>query len=110
MLISDISPLLDFKLTHPDGKISHILAKFNRVNPKHYNGEIKIENVKDFNLEASGDADLESVDDFHIKLAINSEKLKLDKVKIEVFNKSNKGGKKIQFEAKSGSKNLLSGR
>lgn len=80
-----------------------------RVSPKHIKGQVKIENIQDFNLEASADADLESVDSFHITMHINSEKLKMDKIKLEVFNKPNKNGKKIQFEAKSGSKNLLSG-
>lgn len=53
---------------------------------------------------------MKSIDDFQIKVNADSKSLKLNKVIFEAVNKGGKGGKKIQFNAKSADKNILSGR
>lgn len=108
--MSEISPSLDVKISYPDGKHSRIYARITKNTNVEYTGEVKIDSINDFSLDASGEATLESVDNFHILINVHSDKLKLEKIKLEAFNKPAKGGKRIQFSAKSGDKNLLSGR
>lgn len=107
--ISETNPAFDLKVTYPENKISRISAKFNRISPEQFNGDINIANIKDFSLEASGEANLESVENFLIKIKVNSEKLQWKNVNIEILNKPTKSGNRVQFSAKSGATNLLSG-
>ncbi|GLV37036.1 apolipophorin [Carabus blaptoides fortunei] len=109
LIISEISPSLDVNIKYPDGKNSRIYAKINKKGAQEYSGEVKIDSINDFSLDASGEANLESIDNFHILINVHSEKLKLEKIRLEALNKPAKGGKRIQFSAKSGDKNLLSG-
>lgn len=109
LVISEVAPSLDVTITYPDKKTSRIHAKFVKVTPKQFTGDVKLENLKDFSLDLNGEANLESVDDFHIKVNAHSDKLKLDHVTIEAENKPSKSGKVIEFSAKSKDKNILSG-
>ncbi|XP_044727273.1 apolipophorins isoform X2 [Chrysoperla carnea] len=109
VLVSETSPSFDLKLTYPENQNSQVFAKFNRVNDQRFSGELNILNIKDFSLESSGEANLESVENFHIKLNVNSKKMNLENVKVEILNKPTKSGKRLQFSAKSGNTNLLSG-
>lgn len=63
-------------------------------------------------LDFSSNVDIESYDNFHVLVKANSEKLELNKLKLEVGNKAVKSGaaKKINFVAQTADKKGFSGR
>lgn len=60
----------------------------------------------------STNVDIESYDNFHILAKVNSEKLEINKLKIEIGNRATKSGtgKKINFVAQTADKKGFSGR
>ncbi|KAJ8984123.1 hypothetical protein NQ317_017333 [Molorchus minor] len=109
-LSSQISPLVDLKMTCPEGKISQFRFKGNKVSDKELGGELKIIYEKqNFLLEGNVEANLENIEQFYIKGAVNSPSLKLDKVTFEAQNKPGKGSRRIQVTIKSAGKNLVTG-
>lgn len=66
----ETAPSLDVKFVYPDGKKSRFLSKFERLGERKVNGELKIEQVYDFNLHATGDADCEDVEKCLIRVRI----------------------------------------
>ncbi|KAK5638057.1 hypothetical protein RI129_012352 [Pyrocoelia pectoralis] len=87
LVLSEIAPAFDIKLTYPSGKMSY----------------------NDFELNSEWDANLENIDNFVVKFKIHSPPLKFENVNLQVSNKPVKSGKKIQVTATSAGKNLLSG-
>lgn len=69
---------------------------------------MKIENIKDFNLESTLEANLEK--DLYVKFLGNSEKLGLKNYKIDISSKDSGSGKRLEFHAVNDNKNVLSGR
>ncbi|CAG9832524.1 unnamed protein product [Diabrotica balteata] len=107
---SEISPLIHLKLRSPEGKLTEVLLKGNKVSDKELGVEYKLLcQKKDFLLEGKLDANVADVDNFYVKGSINSPKLELNKITFEATNKGNKAAKKIQIHIKSADKNLVSG-
>nr|CAI5824604.1 unnamed protein product [Callosobruchus analis] len=108
--VSEIAPLLNIKVKCPEGKVSQIFLKGNKISDKEFSGEMKLAcQAKDFLLEGNVDAKVENIDQFLIKGNVNSPNLKLDKVHFEAQNELAKNGRKIQITIKSNGQNLLSG-
>lgn len=63
-------------------------------------------------LDLSSNVDIESHDNFHVLIKVNSEKLKINKLKLEVGNRATKSGtgKKINFAAQTADKKGFAGR
>ncbi|KAB0791517.1 hypothetical protein PPYR_03317 [Photinus pyralis] len=111
LVLSEIAPAFDIKLTYPSGKSDHFAAKFNKISPQHVSGELKVAvSYNNFELTSDWDANLDNIDNFVVKLKVHSPPLKLDNVNLLVSNKpGGKAGKKIQVTATSAGKNLLTG-
>ncbi|CAH1965494.1 unnamed protein product [Acanthoscelides obtectus] len=108
--VSEIAPLLNIKVKCPEGKVSQIFFKGNKISDKEFSGELKLAcQAKDFLLEGNLDANIDNIDQFVIKGNVNSPNLKLDKVHFEAQNEAAKTGRKIQITVKSNGQNLLSG-
>lgn len=110
-VLGENNPAASVILTHPDGKKDEFSGKINKVSDKHFDAELKIIYASaDFTFDSSIDANLEDIENFAVKLTIDSPKLKLNKIIAEAHNKGTvKGARRIQFNAKSNNKNLISG-
>ncbi|XP_028142993.1 apolipophorins isoform X2 [Diabrotica virgifera virgifera] len=107
---SEISPLIHLKLRCPEGKLTEVLLKGNKVSDKELAFEYRLLcQKKDFLLEGKLDANVADIDNFYVKGSINSPKLELNKITFEATNKGNKAAKKVQIHVKSADKNLVSG-
>lgn len=108
--LSDISPYIDVKIKTPDGKISQVYIKTNKVSDKKFTSEVKLSCPhKNFLFEGNVDANVEDIEEFHIKISLNSPNLNINKYVIEAQNKPGKTGKRIQINIKSANKNIVSG-
>lgn len=107
---SELTPSGKLVLKHPDGKVDELAVKIRKANPSEFAGDLTvIAKTFNFDLVSSVDAKFRTVDEFNVKIQADSTSLKLNKVVFEALNKGGKGGKKIQFNAKSADKNILSG-
>ncbi|KAK5647146.1 hypothetical protein RI129_002038 [Pyrocoelia pectoralis] len=110
LVLSEIAPAFDIKLTYPSGKSDHFAAKLHKISAQHISGDLKVTvSYNDFELNSEWDANLENIDNFVVKFKIHSPPLKFENVNLQVSNKPVKSGKKIQVTATSAGKNLLSG-
>ncbi|XP_056636733.1 apolipophorins [Diorhabda sublineata] len=107
---NELSPLIDVKLKDPEGKISQVYLKGNKISVKEFGGEWKVECQKsNFLFEGNFDTNLENMDNFYVRGNINSPNLKLNKIQFDANNKGGKANKKIQINIKSAGKNVVSG-
>ncbi|CAG9770462.1 unnamed protein product [Ceutorhynchus assimilis] len=110
LIISDISPLIDFKLTTPEGKVKQLYFKANKISNRQFDGAVKlIDEQNDFIYESSGAVNVEDVENLIVKGQVNSPKLNLDKIEYEAHNKGGNGDRKMQVSVKTAGKNYISG-
>lgn len=105
-------PVIDVTVNHPSGK-SRFYYKLDRKSERQAESEGQIIWARngggqvDFNSKI----DLESLDNFIINAFVNSEKLNINKLKLELGNRLSKGGaaKRINFSAQTADKKGVSG-
>lgn len=68
-----------------------------------------MQNIGDFYLTGDSEILFQSIENFYLISDIDSPKLKLNKVHVDVRSKSNAGAKGIEFKATSDNKNIISG-
>lgn len=109
VVASDANPSVDVKLVYP-GKESKFAASATRLGDLKYKGQVNIENFGDFSLVGSGEASYQTTENFYLKFDVDSEKLKLNKVQVEVKTKPGSGGSKgVEFQLNAEGKNIVSG-
>ncbi|XP_015429625.1 PREDICTED: apolipophorins [Dufourea novaeangliae] len=104
----DTNSLFNVVATCPDGK-TEILSKIQKLGPKEYKGEWKVDTPKGF-VVSDVHVDLESIDDFVIDANFDSDKIKHRKIHAEIANKPTaKTGKRIIITVTSDGKNIVTG-
>lgn len=109
LTVSDVSPSVDLVVTYPDRTVK-LYSGITRLADRKYKGRVALENFGDFNFDGTFETAYQTVDNFYLKMDLNSPKIKLDRVHIEINAKQNAAGAKgIEFMAAAADKNMLSG-
>uniref|UniRef100_A0A1B0GHJ4 Putative apolipophorin corethrella appendiculata n=1 Tax=Lutzomyia longipalpis TaxID=7200 RepID=A0A1B0GHJ4_LUTLO len=108
VVLSDANPSVDLVVIYPKKEVK-FFAGFARVGEKKYNGKVKIENLLDYNVDATGEIAAASIENFAAKVDIDAPKLKLDKFHGELKSKHQGASKGVEVQASNGGKSILTG-
>ncbi|KAL1502570.1 hypothetical protein ABEB36_007695 [Hypothenemus hampei] len=108
--LNELAPIINVKLTNPEGKLTQFFVKGNSISIRNFGGELKLVNEeKSFLLDSSLTVNLENPQNLIVKGQVNSPSLKLNKIIFDLHNKDTSNDHKLQVNVKSGGKNLISG-
>lgn len=106
-------PVFDLSLKIPTGE-NRFYVKGEKKDAGHYTMESKINWIKadgGGSINLDGEGKFTSFEDFFVKYNIDSPKLNLNKIHVDVANKpSNDEANKITFSVRSAEKNIVSGK
>ncbi|XP_066149050.1 apolipophorins isoform X2 [Euwallacea fornicatus] len=108
--LSDLSPVINIKLTGSDGKLRQFYAKGNRISDKHFGAEVKIVNEeKAFLLDGSIDINVENLQKIIVKGQLHSPTLNFNKITLDAHSSGESNAQKIIISIKAAGKNYISG-
>ena len=108
-VLSDRTPSIDIVYNvhgYPEAKFN---AALNRLADQKLQGKLLMENFGDFSFVGTGEIHYGSIETFYLTLNMDSDKLKLNKINIQIRTKPSSGGKGIEFTATTDNKNIVSG-
>lgn len=104
---TNINPKIDVLLTYPNHPDVKFFFEIHNLGDNKYDAKFNLENFGDFNFVSSAEGSFQSVENYNLVFDIDSPKLEINKVHVEL--KSKKGGKGIEFKATGNGKNIVSG-
>lgn len=102
-----VNPKVDIVLTYPNQPDVKFFFETHNLGDSKYNAKLNLENFGDFNFISSAEGSFQSLENYHLTLDVNSPKIQINKVHVELNSK--KGGKGIEFKATENGKNVISG-
>lgn len=102
-----INPKVDVILSYPDHPDVKFFFELHNLGESKYNAKLNMENFGDFNFLSSAEGAFQSVENYNLVIDIDSPKIEINKVHIELNAK--KGGKGVEFKATENGKNIVSG-
>src|ERR1700755_2047875 len=85
------NPKVDVILTYPNHPDVKFFFEMHNLGDYKYNGKLNMENFGDFNFISSAEGTFQSMENYNLVLDIDSPKIQINKVHVEMNSK--KGGK-----------------
>ncbi|KAL0810218.1 hypothetical protein ABMA28_011000 [Loxostege sticticalis] len=109
VVYSKANPIVDLKYTSPSvPKGSRVYIKGTSLSSTQGKLELKVENVRDVNLDAVSEGIVQK-DNVAFKLVANSEKFNMKNYKVDISSKDAGNGKRLEFHAENDGKNVFTG-
>lgn len=102
-----VNPKVDVMITYPNHPDVKFFFEMHNLGDNKYNAKLNMENFGDFNFISSAEGSFQSVENYNFVLDVDSPKMQIDKVHVELNSK--KGGKGVEFKATENGKNIVSG-
>lgn len=108
VVVSKHNPSVKVIATYPTGQ-SQLGVTVTRINDRKFKGSVQLTNINGFSLVADGEVTYQNVESFGLILDVDSEKLKANKLHVEVQSKHTDSGKGVEFSASQQNNNIVTG-